>query len=277
MTLFALLLILMIEKVVSKSAQHHIQKPAFWYFGLIFKINQFSTSLGTAVSLLIAILPAAIIWVLTSHLPLLITFLLNLIVLWVCIGCPYTRTRYKNYLNALQNSDEESCTKSAMELCNNQSKQSSIATHMVTINYYQYAAPVMFFVVFGLPGLVFFCTLVQLKQFIMNSDEEIASPSFEQVSHLMVFVDFIPSRIVAFAYLLVGNFSRGVSVWLSKSSDISISTENYLGEVARFSEELNANKDSSLEDCIKMVKLAKRTVIFLLMIVSLLTLFGLIS
>lgn len=294
MFLFALVLVLAAERVVVKSPTMHIQYICEQYLSLLYRfgLKNWQTSLGIVV---LAIPPAFIVAVVSYLLPSVFYFLFVLSVLWICIGCPYTRKYYKAMLGKAD-SEDSACLIEAKRFCSNIETIDDIAPALVVVNYLQYASLILVFVFFDLSIFVWFCFVRQLSVVALNSAVEQASEELEQTSSLhsgdvevekidnvssiqtlQRYLEFLPSRTVAFAYLLVGNFSKGIVQWLHKSLQINADTHSYLVAVARASEDISVTDSNVVHQSQLMVRLAKRTIVFLLMVVSVLTLTGFIS
>ncbi len=94
---------------------------------------------------------------------------------------------------------------------------------------------------------------------------------------LLFFIDWLPVRITSFGYMFVGHFSKALPVWLENLFDVHKPTYKILIDVARKSEDFMIDKDDcSAEPCL-LVRLAKRNVLLLLSVISILTLLGLVN
>lgn len=297
-----------LERVVAKTKALHIATIAQQYFAKITgvvnkqKTNVSSTNTNSTIMMIVvAAIPALGIWVLIAFLPGIFVFLISLLLLWVCLGCPVTRQTYKRYLQAANREDFEACSLYSEKLGNQDGDLSNVGKQLVLVNYRQYASVVIFFVLFGLPGMVFYslCKEWYLKRndeldapgqkhaeqlsasededsnVIMQRDEDTAiQPSEEKV---MFILDWLPSRITAFGFLLVGHFSQGLPTWLNTIMNPATSAYDVLTQVAKSSEELAPCENPQLQEPLLMVRLVKRNTIFLLMVISVLTLAGFVS
>ncbi|WDE06051.1 beta-lactamase regulator AmpE [Thalassomonas viridans] len=110
----------------------------------------------------------------------------------------------------------------------------------------------------------------QAQQALIN---EAASPC----QQFLFWLDWIPVRLTSFGYMLVGHFSKALPVWLESLFDFSKQPSAILVDVAQKSEDLMVDsEDCTAEPCL-LVRLAKRNLLLLLAIISLLTLSGVIS
>ena len=97
---------------------------------------------------------------------------------------------------------------------------------------------------------------------------------------LLFALEWLPARAVTLGFLVVGHFSRATSVWLEKLTNVAEDTPAVLWSVARQAEIIEAGDSatcSRMTACAHVqagVKLAKRNIIFILVITSVLTITG---
>lgn len=308
MTLFTLLIVMALERVVAKTKALHITTLAQQYFSKIATVidrqkanYSNNANISVIIMLLVAAIPAVVLWILIEWLPGIFVFLLSLLLLWICLGCPVTRQTYKRYLQAANREDFQACSLYSEKFGNQGGDLSNVGKQLVLVNYRQYASVIIFFVLFGLPGMVFYSLCKEwylTKKEALNanvdsqaesetSGDEDDSNSIQQQSQdtaievnedkVMFVLDWLPSRITAFGYLLVGHFSQGLPTWLNTFMNPTLSAYDVLASVAKSSEELAPCENPQLQEPLLMVRLVKRNTIFLLMVVSVMTLAGLVS
>ena len=325
MTLFTLLIIIALERVVTKSRSWHIATIAQRYFVRmlsLFKQDSQDTKADgenkseIGLMILIAALPTIAIWLLLAILPGFFIFLLYLVTLWICLGSPVTRKTYKRYLQAANRNDLAACALYSESFGNQDGDLTTVGQQLVLINYRQYAAVIIFFVLLGLPGMVFYSVCKEWLFFrkravcankadvneqikeentdqstknchnVTTLDDEnnevvcelkAENSKIEAAMSVMLALDWIPVRITAFGFLLVGHFSSGLSAWLETLGTARMSAYELLNKVAQASEEINKNEKHYLQAPLQMVKLVKRNMIFLLVAISVMTLAGLIT
>ena len=100
-----------------------------------------------------------------------------------------------------------------------------------------------------------------------------AQPALAKVLHI---IDWVPIRITAFGFLLVGHFSRALPKWISLLFDTSKHAKLVLAEVATAAEDVICADDDITTEPTTLVQLAKRNVLFILSVVAVLTLSGLL-
>ncbi|QBG36062.1 beta-lactamase regulator AmpE [Litorilituus sediminis] len=94
---------------------------------------------------------------------------------------------------------------------------------------------------------------------------------------VLFWLDWLPVRITSFGYMFVGHFTRAMPVWLESLFDFQKPTHRVLIDVAEKSEDIMIGEnDCTAEPCL-LVRLAKRTVLLMLAIISVLILAGVLS
>ena len=119
---------------------------------------------------------------------------------------------------------------------------------LVWLNYRYFIAIMIFFVIFGAAGALFYRLLVTMYEEPVAFEQEYpedekataaeddklaaeinsASPSTNDavnnetsvLKDILFWVDWLPVRIVAFGYMLVGHFSKAMPVWLENLFDV---------------------------------------------------------
>jgi AmpE protein len=327
LTLFTLLIVMALERVVVKSKTFHITTLAQHYFSFITRllqkknIQQPKYQLGViATMLLVAGFPSLVVWMLVVYLPAILVFFLYLILLWVCLGCPVTRQTYKRYLQAANKENFEACSLYSEQFGNKGGDLSNVGKQLVLVNYRQYASVIIFFVLLGLPGMVFY-SLCKEWYFLQTSkihnddahnsqnaqcnidyseailepqsdnghitQHSVNEPASERLNEhhdgandtqkVLFILDWMPARVTAFGFLLVGHFSRGLPVWLETFANVKLNAYDVLAKVAKASEDLPTSENPHLQEPLQMVKLVKRNIIFFLMVISVMTLVGVVS
>lgn len=314
MTLFTLLIIMALERVVDKSKRFHIATLCQNYFSYLSGNNIISasneeqdTKNGKQAYLknvpeallifLIAGIPSLVVWFLLTKLPGIFVFLLYLTLLWVCLGCPVTRKTYRRYLQAANREDFVACSLYSEQFGTQGGELSNVGKQLVLVNYRQYVSVVIFFVVLGLPGMLFYSIVKEwalhkkatskvskkdlgeeLGKDLGNEQGTSNHDDRDKTAQTLLFIlDWLPVRITTFGFLLVGHFSNAFSVWLDALLNMKLSTYDVLAKVAKASEDVPDQENSFLQEPLQMVKLVKRNVIFLLMGISAMTLVGVIA
>ncbi len=294
MTLIILLFVLIVERVAFQGAAW--QAPSFLKRYSDFALP-YLTKVGNstwAIFIFVAapaVLLGFLLWFIDST---LFSFLLGLLVVAICIGNPEARLLYRQYLNAVGREDQEaqsiiqcqlseSC-QGLVEKTQNVEHQEqveqakamrdateTIGETLIWINFRYYAAPIFYFVLLGVPGIVFYTSLLYIcqhsKQQDMFTDKQ-QTTLFKWLEWLF----WVPSRFVSLGFMVVGHFSNGLETWLKYAADHAKSARQMLCQVALKSEQYTEQPER--ENAEHMVKLTKRNMVLFLVVVALLTLYG---
>jgi len=271
MTLISLLLVLAIERVSTKSSwwqsDFYLQKYHAWLTDKQL-ITKEQGHLALFASL---ILPGVLLLLVQASISGFWLFVLSTLILVVCVGCPKQRACYKGYLQAANRGDLQACSLYADEM--GHKMDYSFGQTLIWVNYQHYAAVVLWFVAFGAAGAVFY-TLVRGFEVLLNEQQH---PLAKQMQTLMSLLDWLPVRISALGFLVVGHFSKALPIWLSHLFDFNMPPRALLLQVAGAAEQVEPDETDCTEEPCSLVRLAKRNLIFLLVVISALTLSGLLD
>jgi len=286
MMLMSLLLVLSLERLISKTPSWHIEKYASQYRDFLQKKGWLGEKASSAALYFYLLVPALLLgaieyWLLGAFL----TFIEQSIVLFICIGCPVLRGIYKNFLNAAQRGDLQACSMYTDQLghCASQSDSDGSASaegksfgqHLTSLNYQHYAAVMLWFIAFGAPGALFYSISRSTTEALCGANHPLKGAA----GRLMFALDYIPVRVTAFGMLMMGHFSRALPEWLSHALQFDVPAYDVLTHISAKAEVLTPEEhqmqaeNAAIEPRV-LVKLAKRNVIFLLVITSALTLVG---
>ena len=286
MMLMSLLLVLSLERLISKTPSWHIEKYASQYRDFLQKKGWLGEKASSAALYFYLLVPALLLgaieyWLLGAFL----TFIEQSIVLFICIGCPVLREIYKNFLNAAQRGDLQACSMYTDQLghCASQSDSDGSASaegksfgqHLTWLNYQHYAAVMLWFIAFGAPGALFYSISRSTTEALCGANHPLKGAA----GRLMFALDYIPVRVTAFGMLMMGHFSRALPEWLSHALQFDVPAYDVLTHISAKAEVLSPEEyqmqaeNAAIEPRV-LVKLAKRNVIFLLVITSALTLVG---
>jgi AmpE protein len=94
---------------------------------------------------------------------------------------------------------------------------------------------------------------------------------------VLFWLDWLPVRIASFGYMFVGHFSKAMPGWVESLFDRQKTTPRVLIGGAEKGEDLWGHAiDCTAEPCL-LVRLAKRNVLLVLAVISILTLSGLLN
>lgn len=298
MTLIILLIALTLERVVARSPAWQFSGYfSSWITSETFARTEATQSVGFWLWLL---MPSVVLGlVLFASDSLAVTFVVETFVLLVCLGCASLRKQYKRYLNAAGRQDEQACFHYAQTLgCNtctsnmtvdeeippedSKQKESSgsantlgsignhVAKQLIRINFTHYSAVMFWFVFAGGAGAVAYCSV---REYAAKRITEQSQASAKNVFKLLHILNWLPARLMSFGLLVVGNYSRGLKVWLSYSGDLVTPAEKVIEDVAAAADCVEDETCAFVSAPSRFVVLAKRNILFFLLIVALLTLF----
>ena len=293
MTLISLLIVMALERVTSKAPEWHVHALVGKYIKFLQGRHWFSDTASMFSLLLIIFLPALLVWVIEQAVDNgLLTFGLQLFVLWVCLGCPITRKNYKCYLQAAERKDFEACSLHSVAFGNESGDLDKVGQQLVFINYRQYAAVIIAFVLLGVPGVIIYSIAKELQLFMHrmaandNNPEEVKDEVMGEcangndelsIDKIMHVIDWVPVRLTTFGFMVVGHFSRALTYWLPALVDTTSSAKTILNNVAVAAEEVEADQQNCIDEPCMLVRLAKRNVLFILVGVSVLTMVGAVA
>lgn len=196
-------------------------------------------------------------------------------ILIICFGCLNTRSIYKRYLVAAFRGETTTCDLIHKELLQNkQLPEMGFGQALVWLNYRYFIAIMLFFVIFGAPGALFYRLLTSINERCVTVNSEQEEPKACMSNQLLFVIDWLPVRIIALGYMLVGHFSKAIPIWLGNLFDLKMPSYEVLVSVAQKSEDFMVDsQDCTAEPC-TLVRLAKRTLLLCLAFISILILTG---
>ncbi len=289
MSLISLLIALLSERYLSKK---------WWQFNTYYKRysqvflkpsivgTKFTHSL---ILLLFISFPVVLCFLLLDQLGDGLLYLLSsTLILIICFGCFDSRRFYKRYLDASFHGDLTTTDLLHKELLQDkQLPQMGVGQALVWLNYRYFIAIMIFFVVFGAAGALFYRLLTRVNERCVmlidiadekgETDESTTDKKPYCITHSVLYiVDWIPVRLIALAYMMVGHFSKAVPTWLENLFDFNKPSHEILTSVAEQAEDfMSDTKDCTTEPC-ALVRLAKRTLLLCLAIISILILTGIL-
>lgn len=306
MSLISLLIALFAEKSLYAKAWRF---EFYYQHYLRFFSKNFTAKQGTTASAMFILLPAVLIGISMKLIDnALIEFMLSTLILIVCFGCTTTRESYKRYLNSAFKGEDTSADMHHQQLLSDKNlPDMGFGQALIWLNYRYYIAIMLFFTVFGAAGAVFYRLLTmvienKMAQCIASAskqagdiDEELEPEALiNEAVHegnitpnvvngcqnhhdVLFWLDWLPVRLTSFGYMFVGHFTKALPVWLESLFESQKPTHQVLIDVAEKSEDIMVNDgDCTAEPCL-LVSLAKRNVLLVLAVISILTLIGLIN
>ena len=230
-------------------AQHPVVAPLLW--------------------VLPALLLLLLVWLQGSSLLLLI---INVVVLLVCLGSADKREVVRNYLAHAHREQAQSCYQwqQRLELLQPELAGQSVGSHIIWLNFRYYFAVIFWFIMFGALGALIYALL---REFVVNRYQSETAAGTHWSEAALTVVEWPASRAAGFAYLLVGHFSRGFPTWLSGLGETGVNA-TYLTAVAQQADDSDQREDGLCDDPAAKLSLAKRSIILLLAVAALATIFG---
>jgi len=296
MSLLSLLIALAAERTLSSK----VWRFNFYYLHYQhFFSKNFTARQGTVAKAAFILLPVLIIYFALELLDnALLELIVSTLVLIVCFGCTITRQSYKDYLHAAFRGEETTSEMHHQQLLSDKNlPQMGFGQALIWLNYRYYVAIMLFFTVFGAPGAVFYrllTTVIEHKKAQCIQAAKMNDTQEDDVEHesnippdfskgcqnhhdLLFWLDWLPVRITSFGYMFVGHFSKALPVWLESLFESNKPTHQVLIDVAEKSEDIMVNnEDCTSEPCL-LVRLAKRNVLLVFAVISVLTLAGFVA
>jgi len=311
MSLLSLLIALMAEKSFSSSVwrfDHYYQKYVSFFQNNSTLSQLKSSNLSYTIFLLF---PVAVVYgLLTLVDDGLLHLIISTLILIVSFGCFTTRNSYKQYLHAAFRGEITTSELHHQQLLQDKNIPSmGFGQALIWLNYRYYIAIMLFFVFFGAAGVVFYrllttvieqqsgCSLDTRATEKNNDDqvetEELTDAELEKVNEqsnvptissgcknyhdILFYIDWLPVRITSFGYMFVGHFSKALPIWLESLFDVTKPAHEILIDVAQKSEDIMVEEDDCTAEPCLLVRLAKRNVLLMLAVISILTLVGIVS
>ncbi|WP_297821029.1 beta-lactamase regulator AmpE [uncultured Paraglaciecola sp.] len=274
MTLISLLLVLLVERVTTKSKYWQARFYTDKYLQSIQSQGWFNSSSKSWALALIIFVPVIIVYLVVQKFAGgLLEFIISTAILMICVGCPAIRATYKCFLQAANRGDLQACSMYEDQINGDNKETVSFGLSLVWQNYRHYTAVILWFAACGAAGVVLYVLIRELDSRLSNDNDPVGN----QVKRLFNIVDWVPVRITALGFLLVGHFSRAFPTWLGYLPDPAVQAKTLLLDVSKKAEEIEPDENDCTEEPCTLVRLAKRNVMFLLVIIALLTLTGWIN
>jgi AmpE protein len=277
MSLISLLIALIAERHLSSpfwQFNHYYRRYVNWWKGVDRKKNFLQNKTKTFAFIL---LPSIVVSLLLNIIDDgLLSLIFSTLILIVCFGCIKSREAYKCFLRSAFRGEITTCEINRQQLLQDKGlEDQGFGQSLVWLNYRYYLAIMMFFVLFGAAGAIFYRLLISIIE--KNHDDEviISQNIIKGCRQALAIIDWLPVRITAFGYMFVGNFSKALPYWFESLYDFSRTPNQVLITVAQVAEDYDVD-DCTAEPCL-LVRLAKRNLLLLFAVISILTLFGVVN
>ena len=270
MALFSLLLVLALERMMTKTRLWRSETYLDAYFSVIYQSSKAESASLTTIYFAVLIPFAATFAAQTQLDSVLFQLILGSIVLMIGTGCPNVRSSFKGYLQAANRGDMEACDIYAEQLNYNPDSGRSFGQHIAWINYSHYMAVALWFVALGAAGVVLYITVRYTALRLVQSGH----PNTGHLVRMLHVLDWVPVRLTTLGYMLVGNFTEAFGVWLRSLVNVKMSAADMIARTAKAAELVEADIHDCTEEPCTMLRLAKRNVMLMLVVVAILTLSG---
>ena len=283
MALFALLVAILVERLrlLPDSWQFNALLSKY-HQSLVNEQPQQPLPMMTVAILLPAIIVYLLSWLASGMLWGIVSVALWVAIAVLCFSHNAQRQAFKKYIQAACRGDSQACFNYANELDPSQSLDSvnekqlgeKVGQSVAWINYRYYGAIALYLIILGPVGTVLYCTV----RFYSEQSRKVES-SLPLVDNLLFVLDWIPSRIFSFGYVLSGHFRQAISAWVSHALNPKASARDIITHVAVAAETLPESSSAPicLQSTIALLQLSKRNFILLITVLSLMTIFGVVS
>jgi AmpE protein len=280
MILVSIIIALILERLGARSAHWQISHYANSYLNrsvnLLTNKGLFGTASGFLIWLLLPVIAVACLFFLSDFALWQLVF--NVAVLLVCFGCAKQRALYKSYLNALTRGDQTAATLYALQLGQKRTEEQqggeTLGQTLAWVNFRFYCAVIFWFVILGVAGAVFYALVRTFADLVSGNRDEVIAKHFKLIHRLLFWLDWLPARITSFGYLVIGNFNKGTSCWLRFVFDFSSPNRKVVTYTALAAEQVEKRYYGCTFEATCMIKLVNRNVLFYLVLIALMTLFG---
>jgi AmpE protein len=280
MILVSIIIALILERLGARSNYWQISYYANGYLSrstkLLAKNGLFGSAPGFLIWLFLPVIAIALVYCLSEF--VLWQLGVNVAILLVCFGCAKQRALYKSYLNALTRDDTTAASLYALQIGQKRTEDEeggeTFGQTLAWVNFRFYCTVIFWFVVLGAPGAVLYALVRTCADLVREDHNVVFAKRFKLIHTLLFWLDWLPARITSFGYLVIGNFNKGTSCWLYYALDFSNSNRKVVTCTALAAEQVEKRYYGCAYEATCMIRLVKRNVLFYLVLIALLTLFG---
>ena len=280
MTLISIILALAIERLGAREAHWQIDHFSRRYVLICKSILAKNSLLKYSFTFVLwTLLPAVCVYFLLELTDFfLFELVLNTLFLLVCFGCAKPRELYKNYLNALTRGDNESATLYALQLGQQYAKTEQgeewVGQSLVWVNFRHYCAVIFWFVVLGAPGAIMYAVIRSLFDDTLQNENSRLYNRSHVLADMLFWLNWLPARITSFGFLIIGNFSKSAGCFIKYALDFKTPNIKVVTSTALAAEQIEKQYEGCTYGANCMMRLIKRNILFYLVLIALLTLFG---
>ncbi|GIU50794.1 beta-lactamase regulator AmpE [Shewanella sairae] len=283
MALFALLVAILVERLrLLPNAWQFDVLLSRYHQSLMHEQQKSSLLKVTAAVILPAVIVYLLLWLAAGIFWGALSVALWVAIAVLCFSHNNQRQAFKSYIQAACRGDSQACFHYARQLEPGQDLESvnehelgkKVGQSVAWVNYRYYGAIALFLILLGPVGAVLYCTVRFYSE--QNRTNYVNLPL---VDTLLFVLDWLPSRVFAFGYVLSGHFRQGISAWLSLAFNPKSATRDIIANVAVAAETLPEASSAPvcLQSTIALLQLSKRNFILLITVLSLMTIFGVVN
>ncbi|WP_144212258.1 beta-lactamase regulator AmpE [Shewanella donghaensis] len=283
MALFSLLIAIMVERLKLLPANWQFDFILSKYQQLFWKDKALDSAGWVAfVVLLPAVTLFLVLLLLDGFFYDLITLAIWMLVSILCFSHQTLRSSFKKYMLAACRGDVQACYHYAEKLdcsecldaVDEKDLGQQIGKTVAWVNYRYYGAVALYLIFFGPVGAVLYCSIRFYEQY--NQQQNLDMPF---ITKLLFLFDWLPSRVFSFGYVLSGHFAAGISQWRKQVFNPKNSAKNVVTFTALAAESIPESTSAPIcvQPTLALLALSKRNFILLLTVLSVLTIFGLVS
>ncbi|MFC3033357.1 beta-lactamase regulator AmpE [Pseudoalteromonas fenneropenaei] len=283
MVLISIILALIIERLGARANYWQVDYYMQQYYQRSQKHLQPDGMLGKPLGFLLwLLLPVVAIVLLVRFSDFVLWHLVaNICVLLVAFGCAQMRAHYKGYLNALSRGDNEAATLYALQMGQRRTEfergGETFGQTLAWLNFRHYCAVIFWFVILGAPGAILYAVIRTVADWVYHDKEHPLRPFKRGLQRTLFWLDWLPARVASFGFLIIGNFSQGTSCWLRYLLDFKSCNRKVVTSTALAAEQIEQQHFGCTYEATCMMRLVKRNILFYLVLIALLTLFGIVA
>lgn len=271
MQLLAIILAYALERTVTVGKNWHWRRLVLRWQHLEFEHTGLKewkqNGLGQLVWALIPAFLIAFVVALSGN--LLLHFIVGTAAIVLSIQCPQARVAYKEYLDSANAGDAARTAEALRQLRLASGRTDAAPVHdlLVWIHLRQYFAVLLYYVLFGIVGVLVYATLRDMRR-----PRRTSSINWQRAQFM---IDWLPTRVMTFGFLLVGNFSKAAGIWLSSVGNIPGDNFSALTKIAAAAENLEPeSSDDVTSTALTTVALLKRNLLLFIVFIAVFTISG---
>ncbi|GGJ00951.1 beta-lactamase regulator AmpE [Shewanella hanedai] len=283
MALFSLLVAILIERLKLLPQSWQFDSILNLYSKTLFGDKQLNSDVMMALALVLpAIAVQVMMWAVNGMFWGGLSLILWVAISILCFSHQKQRVLFKRYMLAACRGDTQACYHFAdaldpsvsLEAVSETELGAKVGQSAAWLNYRFYGAVAVFLIFLGPAGAVFYCTARYFSD--ENKEHKLDLPLVDDV---LMLLDWLPSRILAFGYVLSGQFSQASARWGQYAFNIRSTARDIVTQVASAAEPEPETSTAPIctQSTLALLQLSKRNFILLLVCLSLLTIFGVVA